>query len=104
VELVIFCSKEDSWKMYDELLKNTEGILTDLGISEAAYISTSYKLDQAFTVKNFDIRQYYQELRKTMHPLPAFDQLLEAMRQVDRIDSNDPRVIRAGHQRSNQGR
>ena len=30
VEQFIFCSKEDSWKMYDELLKNTEGIFQAL--------------------------------------------------------------------------
>ncbi len=30
VEQFIFCSKEDSWKFYDELLKNTEGVFQAL--------------------------------------------------------------------------
>jgi len=32
IEQFIFCSKKDSWKYYDELMKNTEGIFKALGL------------------------------------------------------------------------
>jgi seryl-tRNA synthetase len=32
VEQFVFCSKKDSWKYYDELMKNTEGFFKSLGL------------------------------------------------------------------------